>query len=84
MYFNPNRNIMNKVNTVIKTLSAGSSEKELHETLDTVWKKYKNFNHDNDPFENDECICSIKDICDDNSFLWNQKYCVPSTKVIGF
>ena len=29
-----------QVNTVINSLFAGSTEKELHETLDTFWSKY--------------------------------------------
>ena len=40
------KNAQNKhniqVNTVIKSLSAGSTEKELHETIDTFWSEYKN------------------------------------------
>ena len=45
-----------QVNTVIKSLFAGSTEKELHETLDTFWSKYTNFIHNNDPFESNEFI----------------------------
>ena len=42
------KNAQNKhhiqVNNVIKTLFSGSTEKELHGTLDTFWSEYKNFN----------------------------------------
>ena len=37
-----------QVNTVIKSLFSGSTEKELHETLDTFWSEYTNFNNNND------------------------------------
>ena len=40
-----------QVNTVIKSLFPVSTEKELHETLDTFCIKYKNFNHKNDTFD---------------------------------
>ena len=49
-----NNNI--QVNTVIKTSFSGLPEKELYETLDTFWSEYTNFNHKNDPFENNEFI----------------------------
>ena len=49
------KNAQNKhhiqVNTVIKSLFAGSTEKELHEALDKFWVKYTKFNHNNDPFD---------------------------------
>ena len=61
------------MNTVIKTLFAGSGEKELHETLNTFWSKYTNFNHNNDTFDSNEFICKSKDISDGNSPLWHQK-----------
>ena len=32
-----------QVNTVINNLFAGSTEKYLHETLDTFWSEYKKF-----------------------------------------
>ena len=44
-----NHNI--QVNTVIKILFSGSTEKELHETIDTFWSEYTNFIHNNDPFD---------------------------------
>ena len=40
-----------QVNTVIKSLFYGSTEKELHEALDTFWKKYTKFNNNNDIFD---------------------------------
>ena len=40
-----------QVNNVIKTLFAGSTEKELHGTLDTFWSEYTLLNHKNDPFD---------------------------------
>ena len=72
------------MNTVIKILFAGSTEKDLHETLDTFWRKYKNFNNKNDHFDSDEFIWNSKDISDGNSNIWHQKYSLPSTKVLGF
>ena len=39
------------VNNIIKILFTGSTEKELHETLNTFWSKYKNFNNKNYPFD---------------------------------
>ena len=62
-----------QVNSVIKSLFAGSTEKQLYETLDTFWSEYKNFNHNNDPFESNEFIWNSKDISDGNSHLWHQK-----------
>ena len=61
------------MNTVINTLFSDSSEIELHETLDTFWSKYTNFNHKIDPFEGNKFICSSKYIRDVNSHLWHQK-----------
>ena len=49
-----------QVNNVIKMLFAVSTEKELHESLDTFWSEYTLFNHKNDPF-------------DSNDFIWNSK-----------
>ena len=46
----------NQVNNVIKTLFAGSTEKELHGTLDRFCSEYKNFNQKNDPFDSNELI----------------------------
>ena len=62
-----------QVNNVIKTLYAGSSEKEFYETLDTFWSEYKKFNNNNDPFESNEFIWSSKYIRDGNSHMWHQK-----------
>ena len=73
-----------QVNNVIKTLFAGSTEKELHGALDKFWSEYTLFNHDNDPFDRNDFIYNSKDITDCNSHLWHQKYSLPSTTVIGF
>ena len=40
-----------QVNTVIKNWFAGSTEKELHETLNMFWSKYTILNHKNDHFD---------------------------------
>ena len=67
------KNAQNKhhiqVNNVIKTLFAGSTEKELHGTLDTFWSKYTLFNHMNYTFDSNEFIWNSKDITDGNSHL---------------
>ena len=82
------KNAQNKhhiqVNNVIKSFFSGSTEKELHESLDTFWSKYKIFNKNNDPFDSNEFIWDSKDISDGNSHLWHQIYSLPSTKVLGF
>ena len=52
---------------------SGSTEKELHGTLDTFWSEYKNFNQNNDPFDSNEFIWNSKDISDSNSHIWHQK-----------
>ena len=72
------------MNNVIKTLFSGSTEKELHGTLDTFWSEYTLFNHNNDPFYRNEFICNSKYITDGSSHLWYQKHSLPSTKVLGF
>ena len=72
------------MNNVIKTFFSGSSLKELHGTLDTLWSKYTLFDHKNDPFDSNEFICNSKDITDGNSHLWHHKYSLPSTKILGF
>ena len=77
-----NHNI--QVNNIIKSLFDGSTEKQLHETLDTFWSEYKNFNNNNDTFDSNEFIWNIKDICYGNSNIWHTKYSLPPTKVLGF
>ena len=72
------------MNTVIKSLFAGSTEKVLHETISKFCRKYTNFNNKNDNFDSNKFIWNIKDISDSNSHLCNQKYSLPSTKVLGF
>ena len=57
------------MNNVIKTLFAGSTEKDSHETIYTFWIKYKNFNQNNDTFDSNEFIWKSKDISDGNSHL---------------
>ena len=75
------KNAQNKhhiqLNNVIKTLFAGSTEKELHGNLDTFWSEYTNFNQKNDLFDSNELILNSKYISDGNSHLWNQKYYLP-------
>ena len=63
---------------------AGSTEKELHESLNTFWSEYKNFNQKNDHFDSNDFIWNSKDISDGNIHLWHQKYSLPYTKVLGF
>ena len=73
-----------QVDNVIKSLFPVSTENQLHDTLDTFWSEYKNFNDKNDPFEINEFIWNCKDISDRNSHPWYQKYSLPSTKDLGF
>ena len=63
-----------QVNNAIKTLYAGSTDKQSNETLDTIWSEYQTFNNKNDNVDNIEFIWSSKYICDGNIYLWNQKY----------
>ena len=72
------------MNTVITTLFSDSSEKAFHKTLDTFWSEYTNFNQNIDLFYSNKFIWSSKDIHDDISHLWHQKYYLPSTKFLGF
>ena len=72
------------MNNVIKTLFAGSTEKDLHGTLDTFWREYSKLNHKNDTFDSNEFICNSRDITDSTSNPWHQKYSLPSNKVLGF
>ena len=73
VFKNININIINQVNTVIKTLFSGSSEKYLHGILDTFWSEYANFNKNIYPFESKKSIWSSKDIHGGNIHLWHQK-----------
>ena len=72
------------MNTVIKSLFVGSTERELHKTSNMFWSEYTKFNHNNYPFDSNKFIWNSKYIHDDNSHLWHQKYSLPSTKVLGF
>ena len=82
------KNAQNKhhiqVNNVIKSLFAGSTEKEVHESLDRFWSEYTLFNHINDPFDSNDFIWNSKDISDGNSHLWHHKHSLPYTKVLDF
>ena len=80
----PNENHMSQMNNVIKTFFDDSSEKGLHETLDTFWSAYTNSNSNIDPFYSNKFIWSSKYICDGNIHLWHHKCSLPSTKVLGF
>ena len=73
-----------QVNSVIRSLFDGWTEKELHGNIYIFWSEYKNFNHKNDTFDSNEFIWNSKFISDGNIHLWYQKYSLPSTKVIGF
>ena len=75
---------IHKKKNVIKTLFAGSSEKELHGTLNTFLIKYTKLNHNNDTFDRNEFIWNSKEITYGNSHIWHHKYSLPSTKVLGF
>ena len=61
------------MNNAIKRFFTRSTKKELHETIDTFWSEYKNFNQNNDPFDSNESIWNSKDIGDGNSHIWHQK-----------
>ena len=82
------KNAQNKhhiqVNNIIKSLFSGSTEKDLHGTLDTFWSEYKNFNQKKYPYDRKYFIWNSKDISDGNSHIWHQNYSLPSTKVLGF
>ena len=82
------KNAQNKhhiqVNNAFKSLFCATTEKELHESLDTFWSEYTNFNPNNYHFDSNEFIWNSKDITGGNSHLWHQKYSLPSTKVLGF
>ena len=58
-----------QVNNVIKSFFFVSTEKDLHEALDTFWSEYTLFNHKNDPFDSNGFIWNIKYITDGNSHL---------------
>ena len=72
------------MNNFIKILFSGSTEKQLHGTIDTFWIKYTDFNQNNDPFDSNEFIWNRKDISDGNSHQWHQKYSLASTNFFGF
>ena len=61
------------MNTVIKSLFVGSTERELHKTSNMFWIEYTKFNHKNYTFVINEFIRNSKNIRDDNSHLWHQK-----------
>ena len=58
-----------QVNTFIKSFFSGSTEKELHRTLDMFWIKYSNLNHKNDLFDSHEFIWNSKDTRDGASSI---------------
>ena len=53
-------------------------------TEDIFWTEYTDFDNKNGSFDGDEFIWKIKDIIDGNTHLWNQKYSLTCTKVLGF
>ena len=73
-----------KVNNVIKTLFHGLSEDEIDFNQYLFWNEYTESGNKNSYFDGDEFIWKIKDIRYCNSDLWNKKYLLPCTKVIGF
>ena len=56
----------------------------MNDTLDTFWSEYTDFNNKNGPFDGNDFIWSSKDILQVNIHIWNQKYYLQRTKVIGF
>ena len=56
----------------------------MNDTIDTFCSEYTAFNHNNGPFDGDDFIYSIKDICEGNSHIWYHNYYLPCTKVLGF
>ena len=73
-----------QVNTVIKSLFDGSTEKQSHETINKFWSEYTGFNHRKVTFDIHEFICNNKDISYGKINIWNQKYSLPPTRVLGF
>ena len=53
-------------------------------TLDLFWTEYTSFDNMIGSFDADEFIWKRKEIGDGNRHLWNQKYSLPYTKVLGF
>ena len=53
-------------------------------TPDVFWTEYTAFDNKVGSYDYDESIWKSKDISDGNSHLWNQKYSLPFTKVLGF
>ena len=73
-----------QVNNEIKTLFHGLSLEEMAVTQDIFWTESTDFDNKNDSFDGDEFIWKSKNFRDGNFHLWNQKYSLPCTKVIGF
>ena len=73
-----------QVNTVIKSLFSGSTEKELYENLDKLWSNYITLNNKNDPFDSNEFIWNSKDISYGNSSIGikNTPYNLPKFLVL--
>ena len=53
-------------------------------TIELFWAEYTDFDNKIGLFDADDFIWKRKYIKDDNSHLWNQKYSLPCTKVLGF
>ena len=75
---------MNHINVVIKTLFCGVFDDEMNDTVDIFWSEYHAFKNNNGPFNGDDFIYSSKDIIQGNSHIWNQKYYLTFTTVLGF
>ena len=56
----------------------------MNDTINKFWSDYTDFNYKNGPFDGDDFIWNRKEIREGNSHIWNQKYYLPSTKVLGF
>ena len=73
-----------QVNIVTKTLFLGASEDKMDVTQEILWTEYTDFDKKIGSFDADEFIWKIKYIKDSNIHLWNQKYSLPCTNVLGF
>ena len=56
----------------------------MNDTIDTFWSEYNALNYNNGLFDCDDFIWSSKYIWENNIHIWNQKYSLPSTKVLDF
>ena len=73
-----------QLKNLIKTLFHRLYEDKSNFTLYLFWTDYTDLDNKNGPIDGAEFICKIKYISDGNSHLWNQKYSLYCTKVLGF